>query len=488
MAIISRNKPRDILHYGYTQFRYAIVYVFVTLIVLVFLNVYTYSTSRTLFYQSKEESMIEKAQFASSEIEDLDILSPEAVQTSVEQLESLRVTRLIVTDKAGVGLYDSMDDAFTGGYVLLPEIIQALDGNDVFSWHYQSGTMKSQAATPIFKNGLLTGCVYIMEYDTSQGALISRLHSNIFSVTLALETLVILFSISFALGFSKRVRRISNSLRIIRDGDYSHKINMNGHDELTTLGDEFDDLTARLHESERKRRQFVSDASHELKTPLASIKLLSDSILQNSMDAETVREFVLDINREADRLTRMSEKLLSLNRVDLQKQEEAGTQRVVSYMAPTISRVVRMLGAIAESNGVSINTDLAEDCPIPVPEDDLYQIAFNLVENGIKYNRVGGSLTISLRRNGSKALLRVQDTGVGIPADSVPHIFERFYRVDKARSRQTGGSGLGLAIVRDVVNNNGGAISLKSTPGLGSVFTVAFPICPEQEAAEVRKP
>jgi signal transduction histidine kinase len=110
-----------------------------------------------------------------------------------------------------------------------------------------------------------------------------------------------------------------------------------------------------------------------------------------------------------------------------------------------------------------------------VQEDDLYQIIFNLVENGIKYNTPGGKLFVSLQRRDDVAMLQVRDTGVGIPEDALAHVFERFYRVDKARSRQTGGSGLGLAIVRSMVERNGGEIKLESMVGEGSVFTVEFP-------------
>ena len=292
-----------------------------------------------------------------------------------------------------------------------------------------------------------------------------------------LEIIVIIFSIAFSQVFSRRLRRILSSIRIIRSGDYSHKVFMGGHDELTYLGNEFNDLTDRLRDSQRTQRQFVSDASHELKTPLASIKLLADSILQNDMDQETAREFVADIGDEADRLTRMSQKLLSLSRVD----SEYGGNREIVYMAPTIRRVARMLRGVVRKNNINLQLDLSNDSPILVLEDDLYQIVFNLVENGIKYNTSGGKLTVTLRREEDNAIIEVSDTGVGIPEDALEHIFERFYRVDKARSRQTGGSGLGLAIVRDTVIRNDGQINVRSAPGQGTVFTVVFPIFETEE-------
>ena len=473
MAIISEKKNKSVRLYGSAQTQFALINVIITLLVLMFLNVYTSETSHKLFYQSKETAMIEKCQLAASEISELEIINTATVSDTLARLGSLRVTRLIVTDQAGISIYDSLTlESTVGKYVLLPEIVQALRINDVFRWEYSNGTMQSFAATPILNYGTLSGCVYMMEYDVSQGILMYSLLRNIFTITLVLEVVVIIFSAVFAIAFSKRMRKILTSMRIIREGDYSHKVTMGGSDELTILGDEFNDLTDRLMVSENKRRQFVSDASHELKTPLASIKLLSDSILQNDMDMDTVREFVCDIGNEADRLNRMSQKLLSLSRIESQ---EDGDCEIVN-IAPTVSRVTRMLNAIAEENGISIIQKLDQDSPILILEDDLYQIIFNLVENGIKYNVAGGTLTIVLSREDDNAVIKIADTGVGIPEDAIGHIFERFYRVDKARSRKSGGSGLGLSIVRNMVERNGGSICVKSQNGKGTVFTVTFPV------------
>ena len=478
MAIISENNRKKHRQYGNTQIRYGLIYISITFVVLLFLNVYTSGTSQKLFYQSKEASMIEKCQLASAEIAGLEVLNPAAAANAVSQMGSLRVSRMIITNQFGTAVYDSLEsDSALGSYILLPEVVQALGGNNVFSWKYHDGAMQSRAATPVLSYGTLIGCVYMMEYDIQQGSLIQSLQSNILTITLILELVVILFSIIFSNAFSRRFRRILSSMRIIREGDYSHKVVMRGKDELAFLGDEFNDLTEKLQTSENKRRQFVSDASHELKTPLASIKLLTDSILQNDMDMDTAREFVGDIGNEADRLNRMTQKLLSLTKIEGQQDGDCE----IIYMAPTIERVVRMLSGLAEKNGIVIDLSLDDDSPILILEDDLYQITFNLVENGIKYNTPGGKLTISLLRSEDNAVLQVSDTGVGIPPEALPHVFERFYRVDKARSRKSGGSGLGLAIVKNMVERNQGQISVESTPGQGTVFTVTFPTFDTEE-------
>ncbi|MBQ1371955.1 MAG: HAMP domain-containing histidine kinase, partial [Oscillospiraceae bacterium] len=214
----------------------------------------------------------------------------------------------------------------------------------------------------------------------------------------------------------------------------------------------------------------VSNASHELKTPLASIKLLTDSILQNDMDADTVQEFVTDIGNEADRLTRLSEKLLELTRLDTQPVEKHETVEVL----PVAARVVKMLTPLAHKQGVQLKLNCSAECAICGTADDLYQILFNLVENGIKYNQEGGWVLLQAYKEDNMIQIGVEDTGVGIPDKERSHIFERFYRVDKARSRKAGGVGLGLSIVHDMVLRNNGTISVKDGPIGGTRFNLSF--------------
>ena len=476
MVITSVNKRLISGRYTNSQLRYALVYVLITSIALVLLNFYCATISQELFNKNKEASMLERCQLAANEISELEVINTSTVTEAIEQMGNFKVARLMVTDHTGLIVYDSSQPG-ASGYSLLPEIVYAMKGNDVFTCQYLDGVMQARVAIPVVSYGTTLGCVYMMEYDAAQGRLIQSLQGNVLRITLILEILVILFSLAFANTFSRRLRQIMNSMRIIQQGDYTHKVSLGGHDELTFLGDEFNDLTERLQTSEQKRHRFVSDASHELKTPLASIKLLTDSILQNDMDMETVREFVGDIGNEADRLNRTTAKLLALTRVDGRESQECE----IINMAPTVERVIRMLSAIAAKNNIVLEADLSQDSPVLILEDDLYQIAFNLVENGIKYNLPGGKLTVKLLRQEDNALLQVSDTGMGIPSDALPHIFERFFRVDKSRSRASGGSGLGLAIVRAIVQKNRGDIQVTSELGFGSTFTVSFPVFDTEE-------
>ena len=417
--------------------------------------------------------MIEKCRLAAAQISALEALNEHTAGEAISDFEDMNVSRLVITDQNGWSIYDSAGNAPADRcYLLFPEIVKALTGNDVFYWSFNNGIMRSTAATPVYSYGKLIGCVYMMEYDPVQGTLFATLQNNIFTITLILEIVVIFYSIVFSRIYSVRLKSILTSIHRVRRGDYTHKVSIGGHDELTDLGEEFNDLTRRLRVSEEKRSRFVSDASHELKTPLASIKLLTDSVLQNDMDMETIREFVSDIGNEADRLNRMSQKLLALSRIDSQPEHIFE----VTYIIPTIDRVVQMLQYNAAESDITIEKIYQVDSQILILEDDLYQVIFNLVENGIKYNRNGGSLRITLSRDDDNAVISFADSGVGIPNESIEHIFERFYRVDKARSRSTGGSGLGLSIVRNIVERNNGTITVSSQLNKGTEFIIQFPI------------
>ena len=436
---------------------------------LVFLNIYSASNTRELMFQAKYASMQDKIQVVASSFETADTLSTETVDQVISVLGDINVSRLLITDGEAKVLYDSsVRQNAVGQYALLEAVVQALGGSDVFHCAYHAGALQSFAAVPIMSRATPIGCVYVMDFDAEQGEIIENLERNILRGSWILLGGIVACSAIFSVVSSKRMRKILMSMRLVREGEYSHKIQMRGDDEYTTLATEFNKLTDRLQESEATQRQFVSDASHELKTPLASIKLLSDSILQNDMDADTMREFVSDIGNESDRLT---QKLLTLSKADAQ----TTCEHEVVDLGETVRRVFRMLVPLADRTEIKLTASLDRDCYVLSMEDDAYQIIFNLVENGIKYNHAGGSVHVTARHTQDEAELLVEDTGMGIPQDAIEHIFERFYRVDKARSRQAGGSGLGLSIVHELVERNFGTIEVSSKEGEGTKFTVRMP-------------
>ena len=216
----------------------------------------------------------------------------------------------------------------------------------------------------------------------------------------------------------------------------------------------------------------MSDASHELKTPLAAIRLLTDSILQTEdIDAATTREFVADIGQEAERLSRITEDLLRLTRLDSGVLDPPARVDVL----PVLEQVMRMMSLVAQERRVDLTYEAAGACTVMATREEIHQVIYNLTDNAVKYSGAGGAVQVSLRKEGEWVVLEVADNGPGIPETDIDRVFERFYRVDKARSRSAGGTGLGLSIVRDTVEKRGGAVDAANRPGGGAVFTARWP-------------
>ncbi|MGM9615098.1 MAG: sensor histidine kinase [Oscillospiraceae bacterium] len=451
-----------------------------TALLLVILNVYPVLVTRDIVFDTKKSSMQSQGLVISSSLAALDSLSGEAVSQVMELLDVTPMTRMIVTDPAGLILYDTSDeDDAAGRYALLAEISAALAGRSAFYCSYSGGIFVSRAATPVVSNGTVLGAVYLYEQDMEQGDIILGLQRNLrtMSLVFGIVGLVVVFIISATL--TMRIKRLAAAVSVVSSGDYAYRLDVRGSDEIAELSEEFNNLTGRLESTEEARRRFVSDASHELRTPLAAIRLLSDSIVQaDNMDTGTMREFVTDIGSEAERLQRITEKLMNLTKLD------AGVsltqQEAVDIRAVTM-RALHLLEPLAATQNVTLRTELAENCLITASADDLYQIIFNLAENGIKYNVPGGEVLLTLRKEGKTAVFTVSDTGIGIPESDISSIFDRFYRVDKARSRASGGSGLGLAIVHDAVLANGGSIAVSRREEGGTRFTVTFPLRRKKE-------
>ena len=456
------------------QMKYALAYLTVIAVIILLLNTYPLVMAQNMVFQSKESSLKRQALAIGTALGVTETLTAEGVEQAVLLLEELSATRILVTDACGMILYDTSEiDNRLYDYALLGEVAAALGGQDVFRSEYRDGAFRSRAAAPVVYRGVTLGAVYLYEYDADQAELLLSIQSNLRYISILICALALLISLVLSKLLSHSMSRLLSGIRTVREGEYSHRVDVRGRDELAQLADEFNQLTGRLQFTEEVRRRFVSDASHELKTPLASIRLLTDSILQtDNVDMETAKEFVADIGEEADRLTRISEKLLTLTRLD--SIPEPGREPV--EMGRVVERVAHMLRPLAAAVNVELRCDLEPACTLLCTEDDLYQIIFNLVENAIKYNLPGGKVEVSVFRQEGRIILEVADTGVGIPEEDMPRIFERFYRVDKARSRAAGGTGLGLSIVSDTAKAHKGTISVqKREDGPGTRFTATFP-------------
>ena len=470
-----RNPTERVPFWRSIQVKFALTYILIVAAVLSLLNTYPLLVSRDLVITSKETSLQSQAGFIAGALAVSETLTEEGVEQAMEDLGPMTFNRIMITGPTGLVLYDTEEVGNARGhYALLWEITTALrdTGNDVFRCEYRDGAFRSWAVAPVVYRNMVIGAVYLHERDTEQASLLLGIQNNLRNISFMICAVALVMSVIVSGAITRRIAALLRAIRIVREGEYGHRVVIKGGDELSQLAGEFNEPTGRLQTTEEVRRRFVSDASHELKTPLASIRLLTDSILQTGdMDPATVKDFVSDIGEEAERLTRISEKLLTLTRMD----SAVAVAEVPVDVKRVVEKVEHMLTPLADEGEVTVETDLQEDCMVLATEDDLYQIAFNLMENAVKYNLPGGSVTVTLRGAGDLVTLTVEDTGVGIPEEDLGKVFDRFYRVDKARSRAAGGTGLGLSIVRDTVRQHGGAVTVRRRESEGTCFEVAFP-------------
>ncbi len=246
-------------------------------------------------------------------------------------------------------------------------------------------------------------------------------------------------------------------------------------DEIAQLAENCNAMLARLEKSFRKVRQFSGDASHELRTPLAILRGETEVALRWARDTEEYRRTLESNLEEISRMGRIIEDLLTLAKSDAGELPLEIRELSLSDLLQELYLQGNTLGE-SKSVGVTLHLEVAEEIRIRGDELRLRQMFLNLIANGIKYTQAGGRVEIALALQDDQAVVRVTDTGIGIPAEHIPHIFDRFYRIDKARNRDDGGSGLGLAISKGIIEAHAGRITVDSVPGKGSTFTVYLPL------------
>ena len=477
-------KAGEVPFFHSLQGKYVATYLLLVVAIVLVLNTYPLIMAQNMVFSAKEASLKRQALAIGSALAVSEVLTEDGVAQAMELLDDMQGTRVLVTNESGLILYDSSTlEKRTGDYAITAEVVKALRGEDVCRSEYRQGAFRTRVAVPTVYRGVTLGAVYLYEYDTEQAEVLLSIQSTLRYISVVICVVALVAALILSKALTRNTSRLLGGIRSVREGEYNHRIEVKGKDEMAQLAMEFNELTDRLQTIEEVRRRFVSDASHELKTPLASIRLLADSILQNSsVDMETVREFVSDIGEEADRLTRISQRLLALSRLDARLQRE----RVPVDVGQVVEKVGHMLLPLAHSAQVELRYQLQPHCMVLATQDDLYQVAFNLMENAVKYNQPGGSVTVEVAREEYWITLTVQDTGVGIPEEDLLRVFDRFYRVDKARSREAGGTGLGLFIARDTARLHGGDIMAQRGPdGVGARFTARFPRIVEEGGEEL---
>ena len=324
------------------------------------------------------------------------------------------------------------------------------------------------------REGALIGVLVLVATSQDAYRALADVQVQMLSWLALVAVIVVVISVAMSRYFTRPIAELNEGIVEMTRGDFSNRVRVRGHNEFAQLAVAFNMMCERIENLDKARSQFVSNASHELKTPLSTMKILIETLMyQDPMDPDMTREFLGDINKEIDRLNSVIGDLLTLVSMD-GGEKKLETKPVA--VADILGDNVRRLQPLAREKGIEMTASLRDQtATVDGDASRLTQVFYNLMDNAIKYTGRGGSVRVEMSRRDKKVIVKVIDTGIGIPREDQLHIFDRFYRVDKARSRETGGTGLGLSIVRQIVLLHGGTVTVSSEEEKGSTFTVELP-------------
>ena len=386
--------------------------------------------------------------------------------------------RILVIDESATVLVDSIGTAAepgrAGQTLLIPEVLSALIYRENIFEFRREYLAVYFAVSVSYADGERFGVILFVSSVEEIFDSISDIRSQILLYSLLVGMAVVALVFVASHWLIAPLRRMLRVVQRTAAGQLNQRVLIKGSDEYAIWGTAFNTMTEKLEQVEKTREEFVSNVSHELKTPLSSMKVLSESLLlQESVPEEVYREFLQDIVSEVDRMTTINNDLLALVKID-QREQGLNLQLIsINYM---VEDILKRLSPLAEQRRIILLYEDVRPVEIDADEIKLSLAISNIVENGIKYTPGGGTVKVVVDADHQYVYITVQDTGIGIPEEEQSHIFNRFYRVDKTRDRETGGTGLGLSISYSAVLLHGGSIRVNSRPDEGSVFIVRIPI------------
>ena len=399
----------------------------------------------------------------------------EVINAELSQLSNVYDGRVMVIDEE----YHIIKDTFgveAGKTILSPDVIQCFSGTGTS--HYDGENRYIEITTPIMekenKESHVKGVILVSISTDIIHDTLSELESKA-NLLFLMAMLVVIVAGSFvAYVMTKPFGEISRVIEDITEGYDSDNLHVDTYTETMQISEAFNKMRSRMKVLDDSRQEFVSNVSHELKTPLTSMKVLADSLLaQEDAPVELYKEFMGDITEEIERENKIINDLLSLVKMD----KTAADLNIKSEnINEVVERILKRLRPIAALRNIELVFESFRPVTAEVDEVKLSLAISNLVENAIKYNKENGWVQVSLNADHKYFYVKVADSGMGIPQESLDHIFERFYRVDKSHSKEISGTGLGLAIARNAIITHRGAIKVHSEEGEGTTFTVRVPL------------
>ncbi len=395
------------------------------------------------------------------------------VNTEIDQLAEIYDGRIVVVD-SGLHIVKDTYGLEEGKTIISEEVIKCFRGTN--STYIDLDQQFVEITLPIshLETKEIIG-VIVMSFSTKSIIdITSIVESKAGVLCIAIVIAVIMLAVLYSFYVTKPFKKFTSSIDRLTEGYLDEKLTVSGFTEMKNISESFNHMIVRMQKLEKSRQEFVSNVSHELKTPITSIKVLADSlVMQEDAPIEMYREFMVDITDEIERENKIINDLLSLVKLD----KTASEMNIASInINELLEQLMKRLRPIAAKRNIEVVLESYRPVIAEVDEVKLSLAISNLIENAIKYNVDEGWVRVSLNADHKFFYIKVSDSGVGIPEDAQDFIFERFYRVDKARSRETGGTGLGLSITRNAILMHRGAIKVYSKVNEGTTFTVRIPL------------
>ena len=459
------------------RFRLTAVFLAIILAVMLIISLFLYSTLER-YHMNKLLEHLQRTGFLASEF----LVGHLRGQIDTVRLSSLAENisgqagaRVVFIDDQGNVVGDSVR---VGG--LLNQTLEHEDVNTALAGEVSSSVTYSerighqikQMAIPVKEeNGDIIGVIFLSTSLEDVYQTLADIRLFLFLSTVLAMAIVGGGSVALARRFTGPLEELTNAARRMSEGNLDQHIEFTSGDEIGRLADQFNVMARRLNYYTNNLKKFAADVAHEVRTPLTTMSLLTKALKEHDMDHQQQKEFVEDLDNELDRLVQLVNDLLELSKLE---------KNQVEYEEITVNFLLRDMIREHKYRFSQAGLDLIDFIPdqmlkVSAVPMQLRQVVSNLLDNALNYTPAGGSVTVSLFQEGDEVITRVEDTGSGIPREDQSFIFERFYRVDKARSREVGGTGLGLAIVSEIVAKHKGRVWVESEEGRGSSFYFTLP-------------
>lgn len=409
--------------------------------------------------------IISSAYFTSEEKTEVDV--------ELSQVSDMYDGRILIVD-SGLKVMQDTYGLEEGEIVILPEVIKCFRGDAVKVVNQHRDNVEIYVPIIGADNETVHGVIVMNFSFQSINTLFENIRTVTFSIILLFSVIIIVIAWFLSGGLVKPMKKVVDSINHIESGDFSEKMEVKDNLEVENISDAINTMLTTVQKLEDSRQEFVSNVSHELKTPITSIKVLAESLtVQEEVPVELYKEFMVDINEELERMNKIVNDLLSLVKMD-KSADQISIEEV--NINEFIEGILKRVKPIASQRNIEIIFESVRPVSAQIDSVKLGMAFTNIIENAVKYNFDNGWVKVALNADHKFFYLRVSDSGVGIPEELQDHIFERFYRVDKARSRETGGNGLGLAITRSAILLHRGSVKVHSVEKQGTTFAVRIPL------------